>query len=185
MAPKSLLRHPEAKSNFDEMLEGTEFMRLVIKLLLIKYFVQSYHFIIYRIIPETGPAVQNASNVKKLIFCSGKVYYDLKKYRDEKGLTNEIAITRVEQVSFLNLLGYYTLYVFLLVVSTMIICNYCLLLGFSLPVRFNQERMRQIRECAVVLGSGRTQESGLLELRTAAFRYCPDKDPRYCVSTHL
>lgn len=78
MAPKSLLRHPEAKSNFDEMLEGTEFMR---------------------IIPETGPAVQNASNVKKLIFCSGKVYYDLKKYRDEKGLTNEIAITRVEQVS--------------------------------------------------------------------------------------
>ncbi|GLV41368.1 Oxoglutarate dehydrogenase [Carabus blaptoides fortunei] len=78
MSPKSLLRHPEAKSNFDEMLEGTEFMR---------------------IIPETGPAVQNASGVKKLVFCSGKVYYDLKKYRDEKGLTNEIAITRVEQVS--------------------------------------------------------------------------------------
>lgn len=78
MTPKSLLRHPEAKSSFDEMLEGTEFRR---------------------VIPEAGPASQNPSNVKKLIFCSGKVYYDLKKARAQKGLENDIAISRVEQAS--------------------------------------------------------------------------------------
>lgn len=77
MTPKSLLRHPEAKSSFDEMLEGTEFRR---------------------VIPDDGPASSNPHNVKKLIFCSGKVYYDLKKYRAEKGLESEIAISRVEQV---------------------------------------------------------------------------------------
>lgn len=27
MSPKSLLRHPDAKSGFDDMLEGTEFQR--------------------------------------------------------------------------------------------------------------------------------------------------------------
>lgn len=51
-----------------------------------------------RVIPEEGPAAQNPSRVQKLIFCSGKVYYDLKKKRAEKGMENEIAIARVEQV---------------------------------------------------------------------------------------
>ena len=51
-----------------------------------------------RVIPEEGSAAENPENVKKIIFCSGKVYYDLVKERDAKGLTNEIAISRVEQV---------------------------------------------------------------------------------------
>lgn len=49
-------------------------------------------------IPEEGPATKNASGVKKLIFCSGKVYYDLTAARKEAGLEDVIAISRVEQV---------------------------------------------------------------------------------------
>lgn len=78
MTPKSLLRHPEARSSFDDMIEGTEFQR---------------------IIPDAGRASQNPDGVKKLIFCSGKVYFDIKKAIKEKNLDDQIAITRVEQVS--------------------------------------------------------------------------------------
>ncbi|XP_077264055.1 oxoglutarate dehydrogenase Nc73EF isoform X5 [Temnothorax americanus] len=78
MTPKSLLRHPEAKSNFDLMLEDTQFLR---------------------VIPEEGAATQNPNGVKKLLFCSGKVYYDLKKARTERKLDDKIAIARVEQIS--------------------------------------------------------------------------------------
>lgn len=49
-------------------------------------------------IPEEGPATENPSAVKKLVYCSGKVYYDLKKARNEKNLEKDIAIARVEQV---------------------------------------------------------------------------------------
>ncbi|XP_017882188.1 2-oxoglutarate dehydrogenase, mitochondrial isoform X6 [Ceratina calcarata] len=78
MTPKSLLRHPEAKSSFDLMLENTEFLR---------------------VIPDEGPASQSPNNVKRVIFCSGKVYYDLKKARAERQLDDKIAIARVEQIS--------------------------------------------------------------------------------------
>ncbi|XP_033325723.2 oxoglutarate dehydrogenase Nc73EF isoform X5 [Megalopta genalis] len=78
MTPKSLLRHPEAKSSFDLMTENTEFLRLI---------------------PEEGPAAQNPNSVKRVIFCSGKVYYDLKKARAEKKLEDKVAIARVEQIS--------------------------------------------------------------------------------------
>ncbi|XP_063228335.1 2-oxoglutarate dehydrogenase complex component E1 isoform X3 [Bacillus rossius redtenbacheri] len=78
MTPKSLLRHPEARSGFDEMLEDTEFLR---------------------VIPDTGSATQNPDGVKKLIFCSGKVYYDVKKARKEKQLEDQIAVSRMEQIS--------------------------------------------------------------------------------------
>lgn len=78
MTPKSLLRHPEAKSSFDLMTESTQFLR---------------------VIPDEGPAADNPSGVKKLVFCSGKIYYDLKKARDERKLTDTVAIARVEQIS--------------------------------------------------------------------------------------
>lgn len=77
MTPKSLLRHPEARSSFDEMVEGTDFLR---------------------IIPDNGPVNQNPNGVKKLMFCTGKVYYDILKAIKEKGLESQIALTRVEQV---------------------------------------------------------------------------------------
>ena len=52
----------------------------------------------FRIIPDNGPASQNPSNVRKVVFCSGKVYYDIKKARSDKNLDSDIAIVRVEQV---------------------------------------------------------------------------------------
>jgi len=51
-----------------------------------------------RVIPEEGVSTENPSAVKKLVFCSGKVYYDLLKARNEKNLDRDIAIARVEQV---------------------------------------------------------------------------------------
>jgi 2-oxoglutarate dehydrogenase E1 component len=53
------------------------------------------------VIPELGAASQNPSGVKKLIFCTGKVFYDIKKARTTNNLENDIAIARVEQVGFI------------------------------------------------------------------------------------
>ena len=77
MTPKSLLRLEAARSNLSEMVEGTFFKRLI---------------------PDDGPCVNNPKGVKKLVFCSGKIYYELVKERKHRGLDNDIAITRIEQV---------------------------------------------------------------------------------------
>ncbi|XP_025778855.1 2-oxoglutarate dehydrogenase, mitochondrial [Puma concolor] len=76
--PKSLLRHPEARTSFDEMLSGTHFQR---------------------VIPEDGLAAQNPANVRRLLFCTGKVYYDLTRERKARGMAEQVAITRIEQLS--------------------------------------------------------------------------------------
>lgn len=85
MTPKSLLRHPDAKSKLEEFEEGTTFKR---------------------IISDSGPASESPERVKKLLFCSGRVYYDLAKERHAKDLESDVAITRVEQVSWLQLRFY-------------------------------------------------------------------------------
>lgn len=69
--PKSLLRLPEAKSEFSEFTTGT-----------------------FEEIIDDNSA--NKDSVKRIILTSGKVYYELLKYREEKG-HNETAIIRVEQ----------------------------------------------------------------------------------------
>lgn len=51
-----------------------------------------------RVIPEEGAATSNGSGVKRLVFCTGKVYYDLTAARKEAGLEDSVAIARVEQV---------------------------------------------------------------------------------------
>jgi len=76
--PKSLLRHPMARSSFDDMLPGTEFKR---------------------VIPESGAASKSAGGVKKLMFCSGKVYYDIIKERSNRGFDDKVAVSRIEQVA--------------------------------------------------------------------------------------
>ncbi|TNM89850.1 hypothetical protein fugu_004084 [Takifugu bimaculatus] len=76
--PKSLLRHPEARSSFDDMLPGTHFQRLI---------------------PEDGTAAQHPEEVKRLIFCTGKVFYELIKERKTRGMDASVAISRIEQLS--------------------------------------------------------------------------------------
>ena len=50
------------------------------------------------VIPESDPAVsKQAAKVKRVICCSGKVYYDLVKKREELGARN-VAVVRVEQL---------------------------------------------------------------------------------------
>merc|ERR1719290_198010 len=78
MTPKSLLRHPECKSSFDECTPGTEFQRMLL---------------------DQGPASANPASVQKILFCTGKVYYDLIKERRERGLEDKIAIHTIEQIS--------------------------------------------------------------------------------------
>lgn len=36
--------------------------------------------------------------MRRLIFCTGKVYYDLVKERSSRGLEEQVALTRLEQV---------------------------------------------------------------------------------------
>jgi 2-oxoglutarate decarboxylase len=73
MSPKSLLRHPMAVSNVDELADG--------------YF-QPF-------LPDERLA--DTSGVERVVLCSGKVYYDILQKADELELTN-IALVRVEQL---------------------------------------------------------------------------------------
>lgn len=50
------------------------------------------------VIPEDGAAARAPEQVQRLIFCTGKVYYDLVKERSSQGLEEQVAITRLEQV---------------------------------------------------------------------------------------
>ena len=51
-------------------------------------------------IPEEGAPTKNPANVKRIIFCSGKVYYDLVKERATRGFDDSVAIARLEQVIY-------------------------------------------------------------------------------------
>lgn len=55
------------------------------------------HFL--RVIPDGGPAAQSPEQVKRVLFCTGKVYYDLTRERKAQQMEADVAITRVEQVS--------------------------------------------------------------------------------------
>jgi len=79
MTPKSLLRHPRCVSKLDDMATGTSFNEVLDDELL-------------TISPE---------RVTRLIFCSGKVYYDLLDFREKNKIKNA-AIIRVEQLYPLN-----------------------------------------------------------------------------------
>ncbi|TAN12788.1 MAG: 2-oxoglutarate dehydrogenase E1 component [Burkholderiaceae bacterium] len=73
MTPKSLLRNKSAASPVSEFVKGG----------------------FRTVIPDQGDL--KAAQVERVIACSGKVYYDLVKHREEKGIDN-VAILRVEQL---------------------------------------------------------------------------------------
>jgi 2-oxoglutarate dehydrogenase E1 component len=73
MTPKSLLRHPLAKSSADKFL-GSHFMRIL-----------------------SDKKEIADDKVRRLVLCSGKVAYDLMERRDEEGL-EDVSIVRLEQL---------------------------------------------------------------------------------------
>lgn len=54
-----------------------------------------------RVIPDDGPASKNPERVKRVIFCTGKVYYELAKERKQLKLEENVAIVRLEQVAII------------------------------------------------------------------------------------
>ena len=71
MSPKSLLRHPLVVSEYNDFAEGSSFKTII--------------------------ADSNFSTAKKIVFTSGKVYYDLLAEREKQGKTKDIALIRIEQ----------------------------------------------------------------------------------------
>jgi len=72
MSPKSLLRHKEAVSTLDELADGR----------------------FQNVIDETEKL--DAEKVRRVIACSGKVYYELLAHRRDRSIT-DVAIIRLEQ----------------------------------------------------------------------------------------
>lgn len=75
MTPKSLLGRPEAVSSIDDFLEGNCFQE---------------------VLPD-AKEFTDPSKVSRVIFCTGKVFYDLAALRQEKGI-EDAAIIRIEQL---------------------------------------------------------------------------------------
>ena len=72
MTPKSLLRHKLAVSTLEDLTEG------------------SFQTVI-------DDQTDNPDNITHLVYCSGKVYYDLLAKREEEGM-EQVAIVRIEQL---------------------------------------------------------------------------------------
>jgi 2-oxoglutarate dehydrogenase E1 component len=75
MTPKSLLRHKLCVSSLKDMGPGTCF---------------------HRVIPEIDKLVAD-DKVRRVVLCTGKVYYDLLAARRERGI-DDVAIARLEQI---------------------------------------------------------------------------------------
>lgn len=73
MTPKSLLRHPECVSHLDDFVTGTRFQEVI------------------------DDSTVDAAKVSRVVFCSGKIYYELVEKRKELG-RDDIAIVRIEQL---------------------------------------------------------------------------------------
>lgn len=73
MTPKSLLRHPLCQSPIEDFLNGAKFQPVIDD-------------------PDADPKL-----VERLLFCSGKIYYDLLAEKIEKK-RGDVAIIRIEEL---------------------------------------------------------------------------------------
>ncbi len=83
MTPKSLLRHKRATSRLDEFGANTSFHRIL----------QDDA----ATLPDQAITLAADANIRRVILCSGKVYYDLYEEREKRGI-DDIYLLRVEQL---------------------------------------------------------------------------------------
>jgi 2-oxoglutarate dehydrogenase E1 component len=81
--PKSLLRHKRATSTLAEMGDGTTFHRVL--------------WDDAQFLPHEKIKLVKDDKIRRVILCSGKVYYDLYEEREKRGL-DDIYLMRVEQL---------------------------------------------------------------------------------------
>ncbi|PAV80648.1 hypothetical protein WR25_22871 isoform B [Diploscapter pachys] len=139
MSPKSLLRHPAARSPVEDFLPGTGFRRVIF---------------------EQGEPSHDPVNVQRVIFCTGKVYYDLVSARKHLGMEKLAAICRIEQISPFP---YDLIQVRLIYFVKFLISKKCFFPGRSPPLPGRP----------VGLGPGGAQEHGRVGLRPAAIQQPP------------
>ncbi|HET9714710.1 MAG TPA: 2-oxoglutarate dehydrogenase E1 component [Pseudolabrys sp.] len=83
MTPKSLLRHKRAVSRLDELANGTSFHRLL--------------WDDAQQLPNEKIKLADDGRIRRVVMCSGKVYYDLYEEREKRGI-DDIYILRLEQL---------------------------------------------------------------------------------------
>ncbi|ACL56132.1 2-oxoglutarate dehydrogenase E1 component [Methylobacterium nodulans] len=82
MTPKSLLRHKRAVSRLDDLTEG-----------------ESFHRVLWDDAEKTADGIKLVKDdkIRRVVLCSGKVYYDLYEEREKRGI-NDVYLLRVEQL---------------------------------------------------------------------------------------
>jgi 2-oxoglutarate dehydrogenase E1 component len=83
MTPKSLLRHKRAVSRLDEMGAGTTFHRLL--------------WDDAQLLPNEKIKLVEDAKIRRVVLCTGKVYYDLYEEREKRGI-DDIYLLRLEQL---------------------------------------------------------------------------------------
>ncbi len=83
MTPKSLLRHKRAVSRLDEMGPDTSFHRLL--------------WDDAQMLPGEKIKLVGDDKIRRVVVCSGKVYYDLYEEREKRGI-DDIYLLRIEQL---------------------------------------------------------------------------------------
>ncbi|ESQ81052.1 2-oxoglutarate dehydrogenase E1 component [Asticcacaulis sp. YBE204] len=83
MTPKSLLRHKKAVSSITEISEGSSFHRVL-------------HDDAERRPDVAGVKLVADDKIRRVVLCSGKVYYDLLEDREKKGI-KDVYLMRLEQ----------------------------------------------------------------------------------------